>query len=441
MTSRWERIARFALLAALVALLGAGSSRGAPAARGKARAPRAASKGQAAADSNQVLVRIGNEAITRGDIQRRIDALPEQFRANYTTPEGRQQLLDRMVEEKVWLSLAMKNGVADRPQVRLQIEQQRRDLLIRTYLSELMAKNPTPSDSDAHLYYDQHLNDYKVPATVTVRHIQSKTEAEAKRVKQWARSGQDWNKLAEKYSADTLTRKNGGSLGTVTREGMFASIGAQPALAESAFTLKEGQIGGPYKTDKGWHVIKVEARKDESERPFDQVRQMIVRQLGSQRQQDFYKNQLDEARRSLNVKPDSAAIKRFVSQKKTAREMFNEAQAAGPPEARIEAYQRLLAEFPDSEVSPQAQFMVGFIYSEELKKYDEAEKSFRQLLSRYPKAELAASAQWMIDHMRSEDTPSFINLDSDSTADDSSPKVAVPGKSESPKATAHARKP
>ena len=85
--------------------------------------------------------------------------------------------------------------------------------------------------------------------------------------------------------------------------------------------------------------------------------------------------------------------------------------------------------------------MVGFIYSEELKKYDEAEKAFRQLLSRYPKAELAASAQWMIDHMRSEDTPSFINLDSDSTADDSSPKVAVPGKSESPKATAHARKP
>src|SRR5439155_3055419 len=142
------------------------------------------------------------------------------------------------------------------------------------------------------------------------------TEAEAKRVKQWAKAGQDWAALAKKSSTDTLTRGTGGNLGTVTRDGAFGTLGNQPALAESAFTLKEGQIGGPYKTDKGWHVIKVEARKDESERPFDQVRQMIVRQLGSQRQQDFYKNQLDEARRSLNVKPDSAAIKRFVSQKK-----------------------------------------------------------------------------------------------------------------------------
>src|SRR6058998_2923980 len=158
--------------------LGAGSAVGAakrrtPAPRAASKRPAAVKRLPAAVDSNQVLVQIGRDAITRGDIQKRIESLPEQFRSNYSTPEGRQQLLDRMVEEKVWLSLALKNGVADRPQVRLQIEQQRRDLLIRTYLSELMAKNPTPSDSDAHLYYDQHLNDYKVPATVTVRHIQS----------------------------------------------------------------------------------------------------------------------------------------------------------------------------------------------------------------------------------------------------------------------------
>jgi len=144
------------------------------------------------------------------------------------------------------------------------------------------------------------------------------------------------------------------------------------------------------------------------------VRQVILRQLSSRRSQDFYKNMLDDARRSLNVRPDSAAIRDFVSQKKTAREQFNEAQALSAPEARIEAYRKLLVEHPTSDVSPQAQFMVGFIYSEELKNYDEAEKAFRELLRRYPKAELAASAQWMIDHMRSEEAPAFINLDGDS---------------------------
>ena len=40
--------------------------------------------------------------------------------------------------------------------------------------------------------------------------------------------------------------------------------------------------------------------------------------------------------------------------------------------------------------------MIGFIYSEELKNYDEAEKAFRRLLASYPNSELAASARWMV---------------------------------------------
>jgi hypothetical protein len=314
--------------------------------------------------------------------------------------------------------------VAERPDVKKQIEQQRRDLLVRTVVNEVMAKNPAPSDSEAKIYYEEHVAEYKLPATVTVRHIQTKTEADAKRVKALAvKSNQDWNQLVTKYSTDSLTRTTGGALGAVTREGVFGSLGAQPALAESAFALGEGKIGGPYQTAKGWHILKVESLKPESTRPFEQVRGGILRQIGSKRQQDYYQARLNDARATLGVKPDSAAIKGFLSMKKTAREMFNEAQNAGAPDVRVQAYRDLLATYPESDVSPQAQFMIGFIYSEELKNYDEAEKAFRELLQRYPRSELAASAQWMVEHMRSETAPAFMNLESDSsgaTSEDSS---------------------
>ncbi len=375
----------------------------------------AAHRALGAADSNRVLVRVGAESITRGDVQRRIASLPEQFRSNYTTPEGRQQLVDRMVEEKVWMQLAIKDGVANRPAVKQQIDQQRRDLIIRTYLNDVMAASPAVSDSEARAQYDSHLADYRVPGTVTLRHILLKKEADAKRVLLAAKApNAKWDDLVKRWSVDTLTRATGGNLGTVTKEGQFAAIGPQPALAEAAFTLGDGKIGGPYKTDKGWHVIKVDTVKPETTRPFDQLKAIIARQLGSQRQQDYYKDHLDQARRSLGVKPDSAAIKSFVSQRKTAREQFNEAQALTAPQARIDAYEKLLRDYPDSEVSPQAQFMVGFINSEELKSYDAADKAFHELLRRWPKAELASSAKWMIEHMRSEEAPAFINLDADS---------------------------
>ena len=396
-----------ALALAVAGSLGPARAAKAPAAR-KARA--VASRTATAvvpADTSKVLVRIGEQAITEEDARLRLEEIPESARATFMTPEGRKQLLQRMVEERVWLVTAQHSGVADRPQVKQQLAQQRRDLLIRTYLNEAMSASPAPSDSDVRAYYEAHPADYRIPAAVTLRHIETRTEAQARQALKEARSGQDWAKLVLKYSVDSLTRAQAGSLGSVTRDGLFATIGRQPALAESAFALGKGRIGGPFKTDRGWHVLKVEEVRAESARPFDTVKPTIQRLLGNQRGQDYYQQLLEKARHELGVVPDSTAIKQFISQKRDAREMFKTAQELTDPMERITAYRAMLDQYPDSELSPQAQFMVGFIYSEEMKKYDEAEKAFRELLKRYPQSELAGSAQWMVDHMRSEEAPPF----------------------------------
>ena len=368
----------------------------------------------ASSSRDTVLARVGTEVITPRTVQKRLDEIPEASRAAFSSPEGRQRLLDRLIEERVWYQAALKHGVPERPEVKAQLEAGRRDLLIRTYVNEVMASKPTPEDSAARAYYDAHLAEYQIPASVAVSHIQLKSEPEAKKVLGYLKKGQDWRKLTEQYSADTLTKKNGGSLGAVTHDGNFATLGHQPALAESAFALKEGAIGGPYKTEKGWHIIKVEQKRDAGVRTFDQMKASIIRQMSNQAAQDYYQEQLRKARLELNVKTDSTAIKQYLSMKKSAREMFTEAQTAGAPNARIEAYQRMLDVYPNSDLSPQAQFMIGFIRSEELKDYDGAEKAFKDLLVKYPKSELHTSAQWMIEHMRTEDVPSFMNLEGDS---------------------------
>ena len=171
-------------------------------------------------------------------------------------------------------------------------------------------------------------------------------------------------------------------------------------------------------------MIKVDAVRPESVNPFEQMRPMIQRQISSQRAQDYYKSLLEKARKDIGVVTDSAAIRGFVSQRKGAREMFREAQEMQAAAERIAAFRAVVSTYPDSEVSAQAQFMVGFIYSEELKNYDEAEKAFRLVLSHYPKSELAASAQWMVEHMRTEEAPEFVTQGADSTA----PKAAPPGR-------------
>jgi peptidyl-prolyl cis-trans isomerase C len=409
------------MLATIRPMAGAAATSGAskPAA---SRSASAAARTSRTPGRDSVLARVGRDAITRREVQRRIDELPEPYRTNYGTADGRRQFLDHLIEERVWLLGARKHGVAARPEVRQQIEQSERDMLIRTYVNEVMAANPAPSDSEAHAYYDAHATDYRLAATVTLSHILVKTESEARRIRQWAKSGQDWKQLAARFSRDSLTKANGGTLGTATREGMFAGIGSQPALAESAFALAAasgqgvGAVGGPVQTARGWHVFRLDGVKPESTRPFDQVRSVILRQMVQTRNQDLYRQRLEAEKKSLGFSADTAAIADFVAQKKTAQELFREGQEAGAPAARIAAYRRLVQEYPDSDVSPQAQFMIGFINSEELKNYDEAAGAFRALLERYPKSELADSARWMIEHMRTEEAPPFMNLEADSSA-------------------------
>ncbi len=363
-------------------------------------------------DSDAVLVRIGKDVITPRHLVTRLQELPEQYRAQYTTPDGRKQLLDRIVEERVWMRDADVNGVTKRPDILVQIEAQKRDLLIRTWVNEVMAKNAPPSDSEAMAYYREHMDEWKTPANVSMRHIQTKSQAEGKKVLGLARAkGADWDKLVKQYSADTLTKANGGSLGTATREGGFAGLGPQPALAESAMALGAGKIGGPWKTSVGWHVVKVESVREESVRDFDQVRSFIVRQMSQERTQRYYKDQLDRLKGEYEVSPDTAAIQKWVSAKKSARDMFQEAQAAGDPASRIAAYRKVVDEYPEADVTPQALFMVGFIQSEELNDHDAAERVFRELLQRYPKSELATSAQWMVEHMRTDAVPDFLGAD------------------------------
>lgn len=372
------------------------------------------SKAKTAVRRDTVLVRIGTETITPATVQRRLDELPEGTRANFATPEGKQRLLERLVEERVWYQTAVKLGLPERADIKRQIDQQRRDLYVRTAVNEVMGSKPAATDEQARAFYDSHVDEYKTPATVAISHIQVKTEPEGKRILALAKRGVDWRKLVTQYSADTLTKKNGGALGSVTLDGVFATLGAQPAIAESAFKHVDGDLIGPYKTEKGWHVVRVEQKREAGMRTFDQMRPAILRQLNTDQSQAYYAEQLEKARKTLGVRADSTAIKSFVSQKRTAREMFNAAQLAGPAASRIDAYRALIQEYPNSDVSPQAQFMIGFIQSEELKNYEGAEAAFRELLAKYPKSELATSAQWMVDHMRTEDAPEFMNLETDS---------------------------
>ena len=87
---------------------------------------------------------------------------------------------------------------------------------------------------------------------------------------------------------------------------------------------------------------------------------------------------------------------------KSAEELFNLAQQAENDndfKKAVDLYTMLLEKYPDNEHNYKAQFMIGFIYSEELKDYDRARVAMQKVVDQYPNCDLADDAQWMLDHM------------------------------------------
>lgn len=133
----------------------------------------------------------------------------------------------------------------------------------------------TVTDADVKARYDKEVAALPKQEEVHARHILVKTEDEAKDVIKQLDAGKDFAELAKEKSTDP-NKDDGGDLGYFTRGRMVKEF------EDAAFSLEKGTYSKtPVKTDFGYHVIKVEDKRDSPPPPFeqvqDQVRQLVMR--------------------------------------------------------------------------------------------------------------------------------------------------------------------
>jgi hypothetical protein len=100
----------------------------------------------------------------------------------------------------------------------------------------------------------------------------------------------------------------------------------------------------------------------------------------------------------------------YNSIQRSPEELWNFAQNADDPQDRLRSFREIADKFPNDEYAPQALFMVGFVYAEELYDYVTADRTFTELVDRFPDSEYADMARWMMENM-GKDTPKFEDMD------------------------------
>ncbi|MEK1899256.1 peptidylprolyl isomerase [Hyphomicrobiales bacterium] len=149
----------------------------------------------------------------------------------------------------------------------------------------------TVTDADVKARYDKEVAALPKQEEVHARHILVKTEDEAKDVIKQLDAGKDFAELAKEKSTDP-NKDDGGDLGYFSRGRMVKEF------EDAAFALEKGTYSKtPVKTDFGYHVIKVEDKRDAPPPAFeqvqDQVRQLVMR--------DKYLALLNQAKASSKV--------------------------------------------------------------------------------------------------------------------------------------------
>ena len=149
-----------------------------------------------------------------------------------------------------------------------------------------LAEQVSITPAELQQYYKAHQDDYRIPETVTVRHILIKTptpdadgkvdqkavdaaRAKIEDIDKQLKAGASFADLAKKYSEDPGSAKDGGLLPPLTRGRTV------PEFEKAAFNTPVGQTTGIIRTSYGFHIIHVEAKQDARLKPLDEVQAQI----------------------------------------------------------------------------------------------------------------------------------------------------------------------
>ena len=220
--------------------------------------------------ADPLLAKVNGQEIRLSDLNLLAQSLP---------PEARQlppqqllpQLLDQAIDGKALVFQGKKEKLDQEPIVARSMQMAAERTLQSAVVSR--AVGPTLTEANIKAKFDKEIANKPGEDEVHARHILVKTEAEAKDIIAKIQAGGDFAAIAKEKSTD-------GSAATGGDLGFFKMGDMLPEFSATAFALKVGEVSAtPVQTRYGWHVIKVEERRQEPAPTFEQVQDQLRQQM------------------------------------------------------------------------------------------------------------------------------------------------------------------
>lgn len=222
---------------------------------------------------DRAVARVKGETIWASDVRREAVAqglIGEGEPFDATSPLFR-RVLDEVIDQSLLAAEAERRGLDNSPLAQRRLEATRQrilgDMLVETVVSGAV------SDKAVEALYQEQVRQAQTSDEIRVRLILSRSKEEADAVIGMLARGVAFEALAMERSVDEATRFSGGDLGYSTPDVM------PEAYATALSGKPAGSTVGPFQTEGGWAVLRVEDRRRESPPTLEQARPQIVRYL------------------------------------------------------------------------------------------------------------------------------------------------------------------
>ena len=231
-------------------------------------------------DEKKVLAVVEGREITQEDLELVIQSLNPQQANQFQSDEGKERLLQELVNQELIYLDAVEKGLESNLDYQRSLKKMKENFL-KQYAMNAMFQQAEVSDEEIQAFYEENPDQFQQPEQTKASHILVDEEEEAKKIKDELDNGASFEEKAKEASGCPSSQK-GGDLGYFSKGKMV------PEFEAVATELNPGEISEPVKTQFGYHIIKVEDRKEGTTSDLKDVKDQLRQHLAAQKQQSIY---------------------------------------------------------------------------------------------------------------------------------------------------------
>lgn len=245
---------------------------------------------------DKVVAEFRGGKITVKEFEKELNALPPAVKTRYSSPQGKKDFLEQLVQQRLILNKAHEEGIDNDPEIIQILESHKRNLIQNKMMQKISSKSVDITEEELRKYYDSNMRDFTYPERYCLKRISTRDKKIATKILSDLKKNKiKFEDAVSRYSEDPLSKTRGGELGCLQPN-------QRPDVPQDVFKLKKGALSGVTEYNNYFYIYQVRDILPQQTQDYESAKEGIRMRLVNMKRREMYENFIKELKEKANVK-------------------------------------------------------------------------------------------------------------------------------------------